>query len=122
MSEEREEGTLWGRFVWPVAGLLILVVLLATPVRGWLNRVPHLWEIVYPLTLVFAGALVVSSLRAREHALVTAKWGVLLVAALCATLSVFGAGRGFLVVSRWAAIVAIAAEGAMMLFGEPARG
>jgi len=109
----------WKRYVSIAAGFLILLVLLATPVKGWLNGIPHLWQVVYPLTLVFAGALVVSSLRSGEHVLVTAKWSVLLVAALCATLSAFGAGYAFFVISRWAAIIAIVAEVLLTLILEP---
>lgn len=108
----------WGRYVSLALGLLLLAALLLTPVRAWLNQIPNFWPIVYPLLTLFAGYLVVSSLRAKEGFLATVKWGVLFVSALCATIYAFGAGRGFFTVARWSAILYIVAEVLLTVFEE----
>lgn len=100
----------WARFISLALGLLILVVLFLTPLKAWLNQIPNFWQFVYPLLTIFAGYLVICSLRAKEGVLTTAKWAVLFASALCATAYAWGAGRTFFTVARWSALLFIVAE------------
>ncbi|MCJ7550576.1 MAG: hypothetical protein MUQ30_12955 [Anaerolineae bacterium] len=104
------------RLISLVLGLLILVVLFLTPVKAWLNQIPNFWQFVYPLLTIFAGYLVICSLRAKEGVLTTAKWAVLFGSALCATAHAWGAGRTFFTVARWSAILFIVAEVLLTVF------
>lgn len=97
-------------FVVLAAGLVILIFLLLPAVRGWLSRIPFIWEVLYPLLTVFAGYLVVSSIRAGESVAVVIKWGLLLVGALGVTIYTYGGAAMFFTVGRWSAILFIAAE------------
>ena len=106
----------WGRFISLALGLLILVVLFLTPLKAWLNQIPNFWPIVYPLLSLFAGYLVISSLRAKEGTVATVKWAVLFASALCATAYAWGAGRTFFTVARWSAVLFIVAEVLLTIF------
>ena len=90
-----DTGRSWARFVPLAFGLLILLVLLLTPVHGWLNRIPNLWEVLYPLLTVFGAYLLITGVRRREGPVALVKWSVLLAAALSATLYAYGATRIF---------------------------
>jgi hypothetical protein len=97
MQDQRRESvrTPWGGIIAVAIGLLILGVVLLTPVKGWLNRIPNLWRIFYPLMALFAGYLVVSAFREDEgqlKALAVGKWAVL----LAAFLQPWALGRGAL--------------------------
>jgi len=106
----------WGRFISLALGLLILVVLFLTPLKAWLNQIPNFRPIVYPLLSLFAGYLVISSLRAKEGTVATVKWAVLFASALCATAYAWGAGRTFFTVARWSAVLFIVAEVLLTIF------
>ena len=99
-----------GRLISLAVGLLIPVILFLTPLKAWLNQIPNFWRLVYPLLALFAGYLVIGSLRAKEGAVTTAKWAVLFASALCATAYAWGAGGTFFRVARWSAILFIVAE------------
>lgn len=121
MNEQRyAEDVPWVRFVSLFLGLLVLVLLLLTPLKAWLNQIPHFWQIAYPLLSLFAGYLVVCALREKETAVVTIKWVVLLSAALCASVYAWGAGHPFFTVARWLAILYIVAEVLFTIFERPA--
>jgi len=107
---QSSDAALRGRLISLAVGLLIPVILFLTPLKAWLNQIPYLWQFVYPLLSLFAGYLVIGSLRAREGAVTTAKWAVLSASALCATAHAWGAGGTFFTVARWSAILFIVAE------------
>jgi hypothetical protein len=99
------------RFAVILAGLLLLAVILLTPVRGWLNQVPYLWQVLYPLLTLLAGYLLYSASRAREGGLTMAKWALLLASAACASAYfLLGLPYTFFTLGRWGAIVFIAVE------------
>ena len=104
------------RFISLALGLLVMALLLLTPLKAWLNQIPYLWRIVYPLLSLFAGYLVNRSLREKEGLLATAKWAVFFASALCATANTWGAGRIFFTVARWSAILFIVAEVLLTVF------
>jgi hypothetical protein len=106
----------WVRFISLALGLLVLALLLLTPLKAWLNQIPNFWQFVYPLLALFAGYLVIGSLRAKEGAVMTAKWAVLFASALCATAHAWGAGATFFTVARWSAILFIVAEVLLTVF------
>ncbi len=100
-----------------LVGLLLLAVILLTPVKGWLNRIPYIWHVLYPLLTLFAGYLVVSATQSGEDPLAIGKWAILFIAAACASIHVlFDVSRIFFTLSRAGAIVFIAAEVADSLF------
>jgi hypothetical protein len=106
----------WVRFISLALGLVVLALLLLTPLKAWLNQIPNFWQFVYPLLSLFAGYLVIDSLRANEGAVTTAKWAVLFASALCATAYALGAGSTFFTVARWSAILFIVAEVLLTVF------
>ena len=117
MNERQSSDTApWVRFISLALGLLILVVLLLTPLKAWLNQISNFWPIVYPLLALFAGYLVIGSLRAKEGTVTTAKWAVLFASALCATAYAWGAGTIFFTVARWSAILFIVTEVLLTIF------
>jgi hypothetical protein len=99
------------RFPVILAGLLLLAIVLLTPVKGWLNQIPHLWQVLYPLLTLLAGYLLVSAARAREGWLTIAKWALLLASAACASgYFLLALPYAFFTMGRWGAIVFIAVE------------
>jgi len=106
----------WVRFISLALGLLVLALLLLTPLKAWLNQIPNFWQFVYPLLALFAGYLVICSLRAKEGAVTMAKWAVLFASALCATAYAWGAGSTFFTVARWSAVLFIVAEVLLTIF------
>jgi hypothetical protein len=112
MQEERRVsgGVSWGSLISVVLGLAILGILLLTPIKSWLNRIPNLWRVVYPLMVLFAGALLARAVRAREGVIALIKWIVLLAAALSATLYAYDGPRLFFNLGRWGAFLFIVIE------------
>jgi hypothetical protein len=94
-----------------VLGLALLAAVLLTPIKGWLNQIPHLWEVLYPLLALFAAYLVVRTAAAREGWISILKWGVFCLSALSASLYVLAdVSRTFFTLGRWGAIVFIIVE------------
>ena len=124
MSEgEARTGTPTIRPTIILVGLLLLAVILLTPVKGWLNQIPYIWHVLYPLLTLFAGYLVVSATQSSENPLAIGKWAILLIAAACASIHVlFDVPRIFFTLSRAGAIVFIAAEVAHSLLESLADG
>jgi hypothetical protein len=91
-------------------GLVLVAIILFTPVRTWLNQIPYLWEILYPVLTVVAGYLMVTAVLGREGWLAIVKWAVLALGALAATVHIFGGPRVLFTVGRWAAVAFIALE------------
>lgn len=91
-------------------GLALLAVLLLPPVKGWLNRIPHFWDVLYPLLTLFAGYVFISAIVAREGVLSVVTWGLLLTSTLCATIFTYGGAHAFFTVGRWSALLFIAAQ------------
>ncbi len=98
------------RFVLLAVGFVILVLLLLPPVKQTLNRIPYLWEVLYPLTMVLSGYLALTAALAREPLLSVGKWSLLFVAAACMAGFVYGAAPIFFTLGRWGALLFIAAE------------
>lgn len=109
-NEQCPKAVSWRRFLPLAVGLVVVLVMLFTPVNQWLNQVPYLWEVLYPLMTLFGGFLVASAIRDREEAGVIAKWVVLFLAALSATLYIYSGDRLFYTLSRWGAFFFVAAE------------
>ena len=94
-----------------VLGLVLLAAVLLTPIKGWLNQIPHLWEVLYPLLALFSAYLVIRAAVAREGWISVVKWGLLCLGALSASLYVLAnVSRAFFTVGRWGAIVFIVVE------------
>jgi hypothetical protein len=111
MTEDRNsEPTRASRLVVLAVGFIILMLLLLPPVRGLLNRVPYIWDVLYPLLMVFAGYLVVTAALACEPILSVMKWVLLLVAAACMTGYVYAGAPIFFTVGQWSAMLFMAAE------------
>ena len=105
--------------VW--ATVLTLFVLLAAVVppillRGWLNRIPHLWQVFFPLLTILAGYLVVRAARLREGWVAVATWGLLCAGAACAAVfHLFGAPHLFYSLGRGLSIAFIVAQAVAVL-------
>lgn len=111
MTEDRNsEPTGARRLVVLAVGFIILMLLLLPPVKGLLNRVPYIWNVVYPLLAVFAGYLIVSAALAREPILPVMKWVLLLVAAASMTGYVYAGAPILFTVGQWSAMLFMAAE------------
>jgi hypothetical protein len=109
-EDQRSESTGAPRFVVLAVGFVILLLLLLPPVRGMLNQVPYLWEVLYPVLTVLAGYLVVSAVQAAEPFLSVLTGVLLLVAAASMTGYTYGAAPLFFTVGRWSALLFIVAE------------
>lgn len=109
-NQQPTEPSIWRRFLPLIVGLAVLLALFLTPLRQWLNQIPYLWHVLYPLLTLFGAYLVMDSVRRREEGGIIAKWVILLVAALSATLHIYGAGRFFYTLSRWGALFFVVAE------------
>lgn len=112
MAENASNGTRTAPISWGVliAGLLLLAVLVFSPIKEWLNRIPYLWHVLYPLLTIFAAALVVSAVMAKEGVLTVAKWMLLLIGTAGATVYTYGGARIFFTAGRWGALLFIAVE------------
>jgi hypothetical protein len=104
------DGTGWSSLLAVALGLAILGVLLLTPIKTWLNQIPNLWRVVYPMMALFAVALFVRSVQDHAGLVVLVKWVVLLAAALSATVHAYGGARIFFTLGRWGAILFITLE------------
>jgi Ni,Fe-hydrogenase I cytochrome b subunit len=92
-------------------GLLLLAVVLLTPVKGWLNRIPYLWQVLFPLLTLLAGVALIGEIRARGSWLSLAKWALLLASAASASITFLLDGpRLFFTLGRWGAIAFIIVE------------
>ena len=109
-NDQRLEPTGAGRFVVLAAGLIILLLLLLPPVKGLLNGIPYLWEVLYPLLTVLSVYALATAVKAREPLLSVAKPALLLLAAACMTAYIYGVAPIFFTVGRWSALLFIAAE------------
>jgi hypothetical protein len=102
--------TFWRRFLPLTLGLVILSILLLTPMKRWLNQIPYLWEVLYPLLTLFAGYLVVDAVRNREEPGIIATWSLLFLATLSALLFTYTGDRLFYTFSRWGAFIFVGAQ------------
>lgn len=110
-ENQRSDSTTTIRLTVVLLGLLVLAIILLTPVKGWLNRIPHMWQILNPLLTLLAGYLVLSAVRARESWLTVVKWALLLTGTACASLYfLFDVSPIFFTLGRWGAIAFIALE------------
>jgi hypothetical protein len=105
--------------VWAtVLTLFVLLVAVVPPIllRGWLNRIPHLWQVFFPLLTFLAGYLVVRAVRRREGWMVVATWGLLCAGATCAAVfHILGAPRVFYSLGRGLSIAFIVAQAVQVL-------
>ncbi|MGC9522492.1 MAG: hypothetical protein ACP5HG_11505 [Anaerolineae bacterium] len=112
MTESASDGAQTVSIRWGVlvAGLVLLAVLLFSPIKGWLNRIPYLWHVVYPLLTIFAAALVAHAVATQEGLLTIVKWMLLLIGTAGAAIHTYGGARIFFTVGRWAALLFVAVE------------
>ena len=113
------------RGIWStVVTLLVLVAAIVPPLllRGWLNRVPHLWDVYFPLLAILSGVFLVKSIRDREGWLSVGTWGLLTAGAHCgAIFYLFDAPRVFYSLGRWLSIAFVVAQ-ALQVFAEGLSG
>ncbi len=107
------------RGVWSTGvTLLVLVAAIVPPLllRGWLNRVPHLWDVYFPLLAILAGTFLVKSIQGREGWLSVGTWGLLTAGALCgATFYLFDAPHVFYSLGRGLSIAFVVAQALQVL-------
>ena len=107
---DSENTGFWSRYSVIAAAVVILVVIMLPPVKRWLNSIPHLWTVLYPLLSVFSLYVLIKVIQGKEGLITIIKWSLLLISALAMTVAVLGLGAAFFTVGETLAVVFIILE------------
>lgn len=110
VKTEEENTGFWAKYGVILAAVLVLLGLILTPVKRWLNSIPYLWMILYPLLSLFSLYVLVCAIQAKESLITLIKWGILLIAAVAMAAAAFSMGAVFYSVGRTAAVIFIIVE------------
>ncbi len=109
-TDDGEQAGFWGKYGVIFAALVILVGLMLPPVKSWLNAIPYLWNIVYPLLTLFALFVLIKVVQLKDGPVTLFKWVLLLIAAAAMTVAKFGWGAVFFTIGRTVAVIFIVLE------------
>ncbi len=107
--EDEKEG-LWIRFRVIIVAAVVFIGLMLPPVKKWLNAIPYLWTVFYPLLSLFSLYILIKVIQGKEGPVTYIKWSLLLVSALSMTVAKFGLGSVFFTLGRTLAVVFIIVE------------
>ena len=93
-----------------VLALIVMAVFFFTPIKGWLNQRPVIWQVLYPALAVFALVVGVRAIQGGDGLLAVGKWALLFVAGASGTVTFWGGPGAFLAVGKGFAIAFIVAE------------
>lgn len=93
-----------------VLAILLVIIFLLPPVKKWLNEIPYLFEVVYPLLALFSIYGLYQAYRSESGAFTLLKWVLLLVATGSSVLAVYGAGAFFFTLRQIGAVAFIVLE------------
>jgi hypothetical protein len=105
-----ESSGFWSKYAVIIFTVAILVVITLSPVKRWLNSIPYLWIILYPLLSIFSLYLFIKSIQSNDEAIVIIKWGLLVISAILMTLAVLGVGSVLFTVGKILAVLFIILE------------
>ena len=105
-----EQAGFWAKYGAILGGVLVLIGFLLPPVKRWLNAIPYLWHVLYPLLSLFSLYIIMRAIKTKESVITGIKWCILLVSAVAMTAATYGLGTGLYWVGRTSAIVFIIVE------------
>ena len=95
---------------------VILIVFLLPPVKQWLNADPVRLRIIYPLMALICAYGLFQAYQSSGRTFDLARWGVILLAAVCMVLAVYGVGPVFFTIGKACAIGFIVMEIGRILY------
>ncbi len=107
---DEEQAGFLAKYAVIIAAILVLVGLMLPPVKMWLNAIPYLWTVLYPLLSLYSLYVLIRVIQAKDSLITIVKWGILLVSAAAMTAAVLGLGATFYTVGRTAAVIFIILE------------
>jgi peptidoglycan/LPS O-acetylase OafA/YrhL len=112
MTEQTSEARrdTWVTVAIVVGAVLLFALFLLRPVKCYINQWPLLWRILYPALAVFAGVMVVQTVRAGERWFEAVRWGLLVVAGVTGSVTFYGGPGVYLQVAKGFAIAFVVAE------------
>ena len=96
--------------------VVMLAVFLLPPVKQWLNADPVRLRVIYPLMALACGYGLFQAYRSAAGTLDLVRWGVILLAAVCMVLAVYGVGAAFFAIGKVCAIGFIVLEIGRILY------
>lgn len=99
-----------------VVSFLVLLVILLPPVKRWLNAIPHLWSVLYPLLAIFLLIVVLRLVKNKESILVIIQFSILCLSAILMSLAVLASNTALHTAGRFTALVFIVLEFGIFLY------
>jgi hypothetical protein len=107
--DERQR-SVWRQFGIIIIAALVLVAIMLRPVKTWLNSIPFLWIVLYPLLSIFSLYVFIRIIQGNEGIVAIIKWAILLLSAVAMTLAVLNLGAVFYTIGKVAAVLFIILE------------
>ena len=99
-----------------LASILVFIFILLPPVKRWLNAIPHLWSILYPLLAGFSFIVVIRLIRNKESLLEIIQFCVLCLASFLMSFAVLTSNAALHTAGRYTALAFIVFELGIFLY------